>query len=548
MELRKAASAAPASQALGEGRHAAALGLVARLKQRPYTALLAVTAVAAGALLAGQRPFAFYSPDVSFHAAKLLRATHGELFRDPVSGTPSIYPAAFHAFFGTMNRFLDLDTLHLAVLIEVVDFLGLLGAAFCLARAVVRDLDRAALCTLCLSLLFYSPTGRHILVVNPANFALVLQVAGFAAVASAMRTGRRGMLAAGALLCGMAVNVVWYDAISAVAVLGAVAVEKATRRPHDVRGAAPLLAFAIPFVFTVVHLIIVRDVLADSVGLVSPAVDVSVVREWAAAILTRGNSRFAAALERSAWARAHYLLVLAPFGVLVAVTAVAGLLRPPRDVAGDERRRLRVLGAAGLLVFALSFSLSTTRDVPRVVRAEFPGWALLLVVAFRVASASAALRWGGPGLATLAVGTIGYTVWHSGFGATSAPSPATQAVIRFIERLPDHAETRIFVTESNLRRLLPFVEFRSFVNHAHGRYYSQDLASAAQMYEAYRDIRDRSGQWQADLARYDVRYLAFRHAEGGAEREAARRYLDGSAVVKANPEWWVVKAPRPAVE
>ena len=57
-----------------------------------------------------------------------------------------------------------------------------------------------------------------------------------------------------------------------------------------------------------------------------------------------------------------------------------------------------------------------------------------------------------PRLPALGVGMLAYTVWHSGLEATSAPPPTTQAVIRLIEALPDHANTRIFVTESNLRR------------------------------------------------------------------------------------------------
>src|SRR5205823_1602746 len=162
-----------------------------------------------------------------------------------------------------------------------------------------------------------------------------------------------------------------------------------------------------------------------------------------------------------------YLLVLLPFGVLVLATAVAGSFGRWAGAIDDdgERRRLRALCVAGLLVFVLSFPLAMTGDVPRVVRAQFPGWVLLLAVAARVRPRGRALDRALAALPALGVGMLAYTVWHSGLEATSAPPPTTQAVIRLIEALPDHANTRIFVTESNLRRLLPFVEFHSFVNH-----------------------------------------------------------------------------------
>ncbi len=247
------------SRSQGDPPLSRARGRARTLKARVSVALLALTVTAAATLLALQRPFAFYSPDVSFHAAKLLRASHGEIFRDPVTGTPSIYPPAFHVLFGSLNRLLRLDPPHLAVLIEVVDFVGLMVAAFFLARAVIGDSGEAAVCTLCLPLLFYSPTGRHVLLVSPSNFALVLQLAGFAVVCTALRSGRDSVLAAGALLSGVAVNVVWYDAVPAVALLSTVAVERVWRT-RDPRRALPLLAFLAPFVFTAVHLMAVREV------------------------------------------------------------------------------------------------------------------------------------------------------------------------------------------------------------------------------------------------------------------------------------------------
>src|SRR5262245_57649609 len=96
------------------------------------TALLAAAAAAIAVLL--QPPFAFQSPDGSYHLAKILRASLGDPFRDPVSGTPSLYPPLFHLVWGTVNRVVGLSSASLGSAISATQLAGLLFAGYVLGR------------------------------------------------------------------------------------------------------------------------------------------------------------------------------------------------------------------------------------------------------------------------------------------------------------------------------------------------------------------------------------------------------------------------------
>lgn len=182
------------------------------MKARPHAVVLALAVLAAAAFLATHTPFAFYSPDGSYHAAKLLRAKQGQPFLDPFAGTPSIYPAFFHWWYGALGRILGLEPFRHFSVAGVVNFFGLCVGFFFLGHAALGSLERAALAGLALPLLFYAPSGRHILVANPANLALPLLFAGAAFLVRSLRGGGRALLA-GVFFVSLAANVVWYLAI-----------------------------------------------------------------------------------------------------------------------------------------------------------------------------------------------------------------------------------------------------------------------------------------------------------------------------------------------
>jgi len=487
-------------------------------------------------------PFAFYSPDGSFHAAKLLRASEGDPFRDPFSGTPSLYPAAFHWSYGTLNRVLRLDPLPLYRLAGVLNFSLLFAAFFACARSALGHTGKAAVATLLLPLLFYAPTGRHILVVNPANFALPILLFGAAALLASLGGSRRtGLLGLAAL--SLAANAVWYLGLPALAcVIGYALVVRPEQRPVWWKA---LAALVLPGLVTVAQFLAIRDVLGDYTGFVSGewgrqgggALDAGLVRDWLEALVTKGNTRFLPALERSLLQRVHYDAVL-----VFAAAVGAGVVGRAREIR-REPAALRFLLLSAVLTLFFSLGLAITRDFPRVVSVQFVAWVLFAFAALR-----AAWLWesrGGHALLALfaALGIVGLaaTVRHTGRPFEAAPPAPTRAVVALIAALPDHAGQRIFVSEAHLRELAPFVTFESFVNHGDGRYYAQDPKSSARLLAAYRTIRDRSEGWREALHAEGVRYLIFHHRDGGAESEAGLFYLGQGSAVLQNPEWWVVE-------
>jgi hypothetical protein len=277
----------------------------------------------------------------------------------------------------------------------------------------------------------------------------------------------------------------------------------------------------------------------------------TMLSEWLVGLVTKGNGRFSAVLERSALARLHYYGLALPF-TLGLVGFLLVRLRGLRQVS-DRRERDLVLapGLAAALIFLLSMGLNAYKDPPRV---QFVGWGLLLAFAFSVARASrqfapavastrgalVARRLGAGALAVAGLLALGYTVAHTRDRFASLPSPTTQAVVNWIRTLPGHTETRIFATRASLRRLTVFVPFLGFVNHSDGWYQGQDAETTRRLRDAYETLEQHQEGWREVLKRFDVRYLALRHVDPD-EREIGLFYLRHGRAVLQNAEWWVVE-------
>ena len=94
--------------------------------QYTYRMMLLLSLVISGIILAIQFPITISSPDGSFHAAKILRASEGDFFTDPFTGVSTVYPSLFHFFYGLINRALGLNSVQIIQLIVLVDFFALL--------------------------------------------------------------------------------------------------------------------------------------------------------------------------------------------------------------------------------------------------------------------------------------------------------------------------------------------------------------------------------------------------------------------------------------
>jgi hypothetical protein len=508
--------------------------------------VLALVVCAAVVAIFAQPPFAFYSPDVSYHAARVTRASEGEYFTDPFSGTKTIYPSLFHAVFGTIRRLglSSFDTMRLATAASIF---GMLAGFFRLARVVLPRTADAVSVTLALPLLFIAPSGHGMLIANPVNFSLALLLLGFGCIWRHLYAERPWQWSLGLGLVSFGVNVSWYQALAAVGVmLPALLVLRRQGRLR--RGLLlGLLPLALPCLWTAFQLVSTRDVLPrywnHQDDLVRWTLRPDVLWEWLVVYLTHWNLRFLPRI-RDTFGAFHYFGLVVPFTLIIIGSSLALAWRHRKR---PHPLRSTPLGAAALLVFVLSLVMAMLGDFARVSCVQFVSFAfvlLFLATALFEELPPPRVRWLGRVVAAGGVVALTYTVTQS----RKIPElrRTTQVVIDFIAALPDHRHTRIFVSDAYLRRLVPFVPFESFVNHRSGRYYSQDPVSSAEMLSAYEAIVDRDPSATDELARYGVRFLVFHPQGHGREKEAelADAYGSLGRVVLHNREWVMIERGR----
>jgi hypothetical protein len=508
--------------------------------------LLAVLLASAVALLL-QPPFAFYSPDVSYHTARIVRSGEGDWFRDPFAGTLAIYPGLFHALWGGVQRATGVDTIQIARIGGVLNVVATSLAFYFLALQITRDRTRAALATLALGLVLMAPTGRYVLLLNPVNLTLGPLFVGFALLVRFLESARLRDWTLGLALGAFCVNVNWYQVLCVTGLLAPLTwrLFRAGRLSPRVL-AWGTLAFAIPCLWTALHFWTIRSVLPAyrTVGtdLIPWSVEWSVLRDCVVTYVTHWNLKFLPQAARSTPATVLWYAVILPgTAVLLALPAIA-IARPRIRASIPDRAWLAL--QAGLGVFLGSLAMTLTHDLGRVAWIQFTSFAFVAVFAVEALAvvlsprpallASSVLAAGG-------VACLAYTVLHSPGEPADPLSGSTRAVVDFIASQPGHHDTFIFTTEQSTRRLAPFVSFHTFVNHRSGLYASQDPVSAAEMFSAYLSILAHDANASASLQRYGVRFLAFRHRDVPRDAELAALYAPETEVALRNREWVVLR-------
>jgi hypothetical protein len=512
---------------------------------------LAVVLLASTVALLLQPPFAFYSPDVSYHTARIVRSGEGDWFRDPFAGTLAIYPGLFHALWGGVQRATGADTIQIARMGGILNVVATSLAFFYLALQVLGDRTRAALATLALGLVLMAPTGRYVLLLNPVNFTLAPLFVSFALFWRFLDAGRLRDWIVGLALASFCVNVNWYQVLCVSGLLAPLAwrLFRAGRLiPRVLAWGA--LAFAIPCVWTALHFWTIRSVLPAyrTVGtdLIPWSVELSVLRDCVVTYVTHWNLKFLPQAARSTPATVLWSAVILPFtAVLLALPAIA-LARPRVRAAIADRGWLALQAALG--VFLGSLVMTLTHDLGRVAWIQFTSFAFVVIFSVEALGALLSARGATIASSVLAAGGVAclaYTVLHSPGEPDDPLSGSTRAVVDFIAAQPGHHDTFVFTTEQGTRRLAPFVSFRTFVNHRSGLYASQDPVSAAEMFAAYQSILAHDANATASLARYDVRFLAFRHRDVPRDAELAALYAPDMTVALRNREWVVLRRPVP---
>lgn len=520
-------------------------------------AALAIVLLASALALLLQPPFAFYSPDVSYHTGRILRAGEGDWFRDPWAGTLTIYPSLFHVLWGGVQRATGADTIPIARAGGVLNVVATLLAFCFLALQLTRDRTRAALATMALGAVLLAPTGRYVLLLNPVNFTLAPLFAGFALLFRFLESGRLRDWTLGLALCAFAANVNWYQVLCVAGFLAPLAWRLFSAGRLSVRTVAlGALAFALPCLWTALHFWTIRPVLpayrtfGTALGW---SIEWSVLRDCVVTYVTHWNLKFLPQAARSTPATVlFYAVILPATAVLLALPAIA-LARPRLRAAIPDRAWLALQAAVG--VFLGSLAMTLTHDLARVAWIQFVSFAFVVIFAIEALAAWLSTRLAtavSSALAAAGVACLSYTVLHSPGEPPLTVSGSTQAVIDFVASQPGHHDMFIFTTEQSTRRLGPFVSFRTFVNHRSGFYVSQDPVSAQAMLDAYQSILAHDASAAASLERYGVRFLAFRHRDVPRDAELSALYAPETELALRNREWVVLRAggrsrlPRPA--
>ena len=248
-----------------------------------------------GIILAVQFPLIIYSPDISFHAAKILRASNGEFFIDPFTGVLTIYPPLFHFCFGLLKRFLDIDSIQMIKLIILVDFIGLFAAFYYLVYTFFNNAEEASLCALSLPLVFYAPTGRYLLMPQPSSFSFVFLIFGIGTLYRYLMNPRLIYLILGGLLLSFAVNIWWTNVFSVGPILLLLIYYTIKRGPIPEPSHTFLFIFALllPCFYTAWQFYSIWDILPNYLARTPKKINfLHIIIIWIIDFFTKGNLQF----------------------------------------------------------------------------------------------------------------------------------------------------------------------------------------------------------------------------------------------------------------
>ena len=533
--------------------------------QYTYRVTLLLSLVASGIILAIQFPITLYSPDGSFNAAKILRASEGDFFSDPFTGVHTFYPSFFHVFFGTISRALGLNSIQLTQLIVFIDFFCLFAACYYFVTAFLKKAEEASLCVLALSLVIYAPTSHYILVAQPSSFSFVILLFGIGALYRYVMHQRAIYLLLGCGLGSLAVNIWWPNAVSIFAILVVLTYYLlsngiALRLSHIALSFAALL---VPCLYTAWHFYNISDILPyyfTGTGMSKHRTVSDVFTSWIVTFLTKGNLQFmhhtnfwgsseasngTASLLSHGKVRlhavvsfVHFVFLVMPFNLLL--VAYAGLILFRKDMPRIPRFNvIRTLAIGGFAVLLCSSVVLFYMGIAHLRRVHFVIHVMFLLFAFATVPAiidSVKLRKLSICIGIAALCSLVYTVIYSPLPFKAHLPESDTEMVRFVRTIPNREHQRIFMLSEGLSRVAPFVTLQSFVERGQGRYHQQDPVTASELYKDFTIMKEKSSEWKNVAHRRNVNWAIFRLSVE-RELEVFKLYeMDGVLQFK-NSDW-----------
>jgi hypothetical protein len=531
--------------------------------------MLALSLTLSGIILAIQFPILMYSPDGSYQAAKILRASQGDFFTDAITGISSIYPSLFHFVFGIVNRALGLNPIQLIQLIVLSDFLALFLAFYYFVTAFLKNAEEASLCVLSLSLVIYAPTSHYILLPQPSNFSFVFTLLSMGALYRYVMSQSVSSLIFGGLLGSLAINI-WFPNVFFIFPIMLVVIYYLVRNgkgPSFSHAAIFSLAFLIPCLWTAWHLYCIREILPYYLPGKSMHHQVPVserLTAWASTFLTKGNLPFMRHMNfwdssgsptitenllsdatkrlHTLVSVVHYFVVVMPFNILLLTYSAVFMFRAEERILRDFSL-LRTLAIGGCAVLLCTSVMPLIWDLSKLRRVHFLMSIMFLVFAFTTAPVlvrSISLRKLSSYVGLASMFALVYTVVYSPRLFTSTLSESDHEIIQFVSSIPDRDHQRIFMLGEGLRRVVPFVTLNSFLEASEGRYFHQDPLTASKLYGDHLAMMEKAEGWQIVAREGNIKWVIMRVSDP-TELNVFNTYVNHGVVRLRNHDWAVLE-------
>lgn len=537
-----------------------------KTKNSFYSLTLVLVILCGSILLLIQPPFWFYSSDISFHSAKILRAQHNEFFIDPVSGYKSIYPSLFHIVFGRIAGVFYLNSFQVVKMIVWLNFVGLFISFFCFSKIIIKDIDDSVVASLSLSLIFYAPTGKYILLANPSNFSFIFLILGISSALLYIQQKRFLFAAIGSTLLGVSINLWWFNIIPVACVASLVCIlllKEQSLRKEIWKVLCSVIILCTILSYNLWHYLKIRDILInyDTIffhgkGFFATESIVSKFRILIMTFLTKGNLQFKDRLFpyasifpvddlESAHGLAlsvHYYLIVLPFNVLLLIWSTRLFIRSYKV---KEFWLYRFLFAVAILIVISSISILFVADLGQLRRVQFVTYILLLPLFFQGIRLSVVEPWKKilfHLIMVISILSLFFTVIHSRQIQIDSTLPLeTKEVIEYINEIPEHENTRIFMLENDLELLIPFIRFRSFTLLSHPTGNWADPITGDRLHRDFQIIRNMDKNWYEVLRANQCRYLIFNTDQQSIEKQdLIEFYKVRGSIVFDNLKWLVI--------
>ncbi len=399
-----------------------------------------------------------------------------------------MYPPLFHVIFGNLNRVLGLEPYFLWKSIEVLQFAGLLLGFYFFARPVIRSPGVLACSLLAISLVFYAPTGRYYVSLEPPNCSYGFVFFGLGFLVRYHLGGKPRLLLAGSLLLGVATAMWWYHILTLFFFAVFLAARTSADRPRKTWGvvAASCLMFSAPMLFEVWHFCSVRSVLPEYAARPGFPNFPRLLWRWFETLVTKGNDQFFHYLSpwealrlhrdkgwkcglyvvRALFLSADYFLLVIPFNIVMCISSIRCFARVRTAKADPHATLIKSLMYAAALATIFSAAVLLRGDMARLRRCQFVIFPVLLAVGMegmRMARPNIERsRWFRAFFAVAFCSMLLAPVYSPQLvvqGYAAVMSDDTRALIRFIGAIPNHQDERLFFPIPSMRIAAPYVSF-----------------------------------------------------------------------------------------